>query len=392
MGVGVITSIPHRPFAGQEHIPSWKICRLNVHIFFINKVEVLGIGAYFFQHCYPNAAELNSEIHEQITDILAGWHGPKFVAADFNCDIRKSTIYQTTYQQMGMCDIRVLHDRHCRMPLPPTTEGTTITDTVLVSNWFAERFEFAFVREDTIIPTHAPVHSFFRGGDPRVSKHVWKLPAPFPCNHIDAEHLRFHAENCDALDEQVFNDAILSSTPEELFTLWSEQAENCFAASVKSQHDIDPTNWPFPKLKDRFFGRGKLPERVDVQLTKHIKPARKGDFQPSVETTDIVAKQKVKQVRRIQSLLNRMNHQNTAGTDPFNHQNIQEWGTISTAAGYGRCFLQWLLNQSDLDVINCTLPTSEQIKAVLTRVKADADRSLHAWQGVAAQKGFSKIC
>lgn len=133
MGVGVITSIPHRPFAGQEHIPSWKICRLNVHIFFINKVEVLGIGAYFFQHCYPNAAELNNEIHEQITDILAGWHGPKFVAADFNCDMRKSTIYQTTYQQLGMCDIRVLHDRHCRKPLPPTTEGTTITDTVLVS-------------------------------------------------------------------------------------------------------------------------------------------------------------------------------------------------------------------------------------------------------------------
>ena len=389
MGVGVITSIPHRPFAGQELIPSWKVCRLSVHIFFINKVEVLGIGAYFFQHCYPNAAELNCEIHEQIIDILAGWHGPQFVAADFNCDIRNSTIYQTTYQQLGMCDIRVLHDRHCCKPLPPTTGGTTITDTILVSNWFAERFEYAFVREDTIIPTHAPVHSFFRGRDSRVSKHVWKLPAPFPCNRIDAEHLRFHAENCDVLDKQVFDDALLSSSPEELFTLWSEQAESCFAASVKSQHDIDPLNWPFPKLKDRFFGRGRLPERVEVQPTKHIKPARKGDFQPSVETTDIVAKQKVKQVRRIQSLLNRMNHQIRTGTDPFNHQNIQEWGTICIAAGYGRCFLQWLLNQSDLDVISCTLPTSEQLKAVLTRVKADADRFMRG-KGWQSKKAFQK--
>lgn len=388
-GVGVITSVPHRMFAGQEKLSAWKECRLVVLIFSINNIEVLGIGAYFFHQSYPDAAELNNEIHEQIADLISSWRGPTFVAADFNCDIRQSHWYQTIYHPLGMCDIRALHDRNCTEPLPPTTEGKTITDTILVSNWFAERFHSAFVRSDTIIPTHSPVHAFFQCDNLHFSKFVWALPAPFPCSHIDAEHLRFHAEIQDATDQMIFDEAIHSASPEELFVLWSEQAESCFAASVKSQHDIDPVNWPFPHLKDRFFGRGKLPERVETCPTKHIKPARRGDFQPSIETTDIVAKQKVKQVRRIQSLWNRMNSQAKVGVDTFNNQNIQEWKTICTSVGYGRCFLQWLLHHSDLEVINYVLPTCEQLKAVLTRVKADADRFMRG-KGWQSKKSFEK--
>ena len=389
MGVGMITSIPHRPFAGQEKIPAWKACRLCAYIFYINKVEVLGVGAYFFQQCYHNAVELNSEIHEQILELLSSWQGPTFVAADFNCDIRYSHIYQFAYQQHGMCDIRTLHDRCGRQPLPPTTEGSTITDTILVSNWFAERFHSAFVREDTIIPTHAPVHSFFHCDRLHFDKFVWALPAPFPCSQFDPEHLRFHAETSDSIDQSTFEEALQSGSADDILRVWSEQAEQCFSSSAKTQHDLDPKSWPFPKLKDRFFGRGKLPERVKVKPAGYIKQARHGDFQPSVETIDVVTKQKVKQVRRIQGLWNRVNHQSKVNIDPFNHQNIQEWTAITTAAGYGKCFLQWLLSHSDLEFVNCTFPTGEQLKALLIRVKADADKFMRG-KGWQQKKTFEK--
>lgn len=343
----------------------------------------------FFQHSYHNAAELNNEIHEQVLELLDSWHGPKFVAADFNCDINSSRIYHMAYQQLGMCDIRILNDRAGRTPLPPTTEESTITDTILVSTWFAERFHSAFVRKETIIPTHAPVHSFFRCDQLHFEKYMWSLPTPFPCNKIDPEHLRFHAAISDFDDQTEFDAALENSSADELLCIWSQQVEKCFASSVKTQHDIDPKNWHYPKLKDRFFGRGQPPQRLKVTPANCVKKARQGDFQPSVETTDVVTKQKIKQVRRIQSLWNRVNHQYKSDIDQFNHQNIQEWLAITRAPGYGKCFLQWILHNSDLDFVNCTLPTSEQLKAVLTRVKADADRFMRG-KGWLQKKTFEK--
>ena len=65
-------------------------------------------------------------------------------------------------------------------------------------------------------------------------------------------------------------------------------------------------------------------------------------------------------------------------------------GTLSNAAGYGKCFLQWTLTHSDLEFINCTLPTSDQLKALLIRVKSDADKFMRG-KGWQQKKTFDKL-
>eukprot|EP00438_Fugacium_kawagutii_P029358 Skav203293 [mRNA] locus=scaffold5484:137994:142763:+ [translate_table: standard] len=331
---------------------------------------------YFFQHCYPDAANLNQELHSQVLDLIQQWRGPSFVAADFNCDITLTHTFQGLYAPLGFEDVRNLHNRHADEPLPPTTNGSTNTDTVLVSPWLCRRFISAFVREDSALATHSPVHSYFRVHGVVEPRWDWKLPRNLHCEQLSSEHVDFHAKQTQ--DESRHNIQKLLDSPDtpadDIFLQWSKDCEEIFQRAIASQNQIDPVKWPKAKLPPKYWGRGSQPRLINKPAVTLVKHARHGDYQPNHDTTSLLSKQRVKQTRRIQSLLNRFRYQERQGINIENHQNIQEWDAICSAVGYGNRFSQWILTQTDLNAFPEDFPTGDQLHQIYVYVKADADR------------------
>eukprot|EP00438_Fugacium_kawagutii_P035978 Skav213292 [mRNA] locus=scaffold2480:175207:179580:+ [translate_table: standard] len=192
---------------------------------------------------------------------------------------------------------------------------------------------------------------------------------------LDVEHVKFHAQSMDRELEQDILDMIASEhSCKEVFEMWSWKCEQVFQRALQSQHTVDPQKWPKLRLTAKYWGRGcepRLKQKAPQSLTKK---ARDGDFNPNYDVQSLLAKQRVRQTRRLYSLLQRIKSQEKRGIEVCNTQNASEWQAICDAVGYGFSFVQWLLSNTELPFVELGFPTKEHLEDIHRYVKADADR------------------
>ena len=385
-GVAILSDIPFRIAEQWSHLTAWKASRLIVGFARIAQYDTLVVTIYGFQRNIPDAVSLNGELHSQVLSILDSWRGPSIVLGDFNFDVSDSSIYHNGYQPLGLFDVRILEQRSTNTDIGPTTSQTSVTDSILVSKWFAERFVRAWIQQDSGLATHSPVHATFDLDLPCRDDLVWKLPIPFtslPCR----EQIDVAWSQCSDEFEVRFQEILKQGDPDEIFTTWSTLTERCISNAIEIGKNPDSTATR-PTSK-RQLGRGQIPVLGPIARHQLAKKPRNGDYSPEFEAISVVAKQRVKQTRRLTSLHQRMVFQSKKGVVLHNDQNQQEWTKIFNSRGYGKSFSSWVIDHTDVDHMPFVLPSIDFVLCLQQRVQIDCD-SLCKKQFRARSQQFKK--
>ena len=151
-----------------------------------------------------------------------------------------------------------------------------------------------------------------------------------------------------------------ASQAEELLITWSRIVENSVGKALQIQHVVDPLHFPVPCLPSSYKGRCRPQQRTAIQPKTSVKNDRHQGHQPPSEVFSCKNKQKVRQVRRIKSLLRALkshcNRYDLASRVLPDQQLINEWQAIRSARGYGHRWDHWILAFDLIPYIPCDLP------------------------------------
>ena len=102
-----------------------------------------------------------------------------------------------------------------------------------------------------------------------------------------------------------------------------------------------------------------------------VRKASNGDFNPSCEVVTMASRRKVKQLRRLQSLCQRIQKFEKQGptTIRTHHEIVQEWLVILQCKAFGFDFLSWAQYCCNLPPPSCPFPSHDWIFALCQFVK-----------------------
>lgn len=124
------------------------------------------------------------------------------------------------------------------------------------------------------------------------------------------------------------------------------------------QHVDNPKKFPTKNIPRQATGRAKTKKIVQKPMISWLKPACQGQYTPGATATSILLSQKVRQVRRIQSLTFRIKRLSVLenGFDDQHLQLQQEWKAILKAPGYRPNFPAWCANIPEVGWCPLTMP------------------------------------
>lgn len=200
---------------------------------------------------------------------------------------------------------------------------------------------------------------------PRVSK--WVLPRTFLDGPVDKVH--FDQRIAQGLDDCAVKvrGAIEHQNVGEALADWSAFHEECFAEA--SCH----CDGEHRTLGSKYFGRCQVEAPKAVQLAlPRCKTGRPGDYQPPFAST--LARQLVKQTRRLQRLWHIMAHRD----GPILDDAVALWQAIVRATGFGKSFPRWCI--ANLGWYPLQFPTVEGVSEMYQFVKQYTDEvTRKAW-------------
>ena len=136
-------------------------------------------------------------------------------------------------------------------------------------------------------------------------------------------------------------------------------------------------NQPLTQLPRSYRGRCVKRETTEVKHQNPVRHAVDGSYNPSSISYSARSKQKVKQVRRLQSLYRAMsNHFRNNASPPTYEQFLQwkgEWQCICQARGYGVSWTKWILAFEDVEWVPTSVPSESFVHFVLQITKHDAE-------------------
>ena len=139
------------------------------------------------------------------------------------------------------------------------------------------------------------------------------------------------------------------------------------------QHKNDPEKYPAPMLPKRCYGRMRERKLVKVPLQKPISSACQGQYDPPVETASFKVLHLTKQIRRLQSLRQRVAKLEMfpdLGYVPMDLQ--KEWKAIVNTRSSGN-FRNWCLQQPEIAWFPLHFPSTEFLDLTIPLLKHHTD-------------------
>lgn len=164
-------------------------------------------------------------------------------------------------------------------------------------------------------------------------------------------------------------------TLDEALTKWTKSVENSVDWAIRMQHSENPEKFPTSHLPKQARGRSKKHKIVPKPIFMWTKPACDGQYTPQTTGNSILLTQKVRQVRRLQSLYFRMLKMNHI-ENGFQHQHLQlqqEWKAILKASGYKPDFPSWCADIPEIGWCPFHLPTADFLHLIAQFAKHDCD-------------------
>eukprot|EP00438_Fugacium_kawagutii_P033515 Skav222490 [mRNA] locus=scaffold1835:167452:172077:- [translate_table: standard] len=329
-GTAVAATVPIRSCCNPKH-NEWRTSTRVTHtICQLGSMHIQVVAVYGLQHSAVDAEAFTNSlltmVHEQVQSVPL----PFVIAGDFNIEPQKLPIWEQ-FAHQGCRDLISLHQRLYDRPMPDTCLDATRPDGAIISALLVPYIHGIEVIQEHWFATHSPVIFSIRLPHPQM--YIQKLPMPRPWTEFGLSDQEL------ALAEQSYTRP--HSQPTSL-QQWAENFEALVDHAIRTKHQEDAAFPPFLPKSHR--GRCKPRTPVKQPILSGTKPGRYSDFDPGFEVITISSRKKVKQARRVQSLLRRLK---SCLNKPPSKEHIwedlhREWLTILHSRCFKCTFVQWI--------------------------------------------------
>ena len=340
----------------------------------IGPLIVRFITLYGRPSCQAGSREANQELLQAAYEQVVTTRIPTIIAGDLNAPIESLPAGQSLLVR-GFKEIFHLHQAVHNELLPPTCKGSTRNDTLLLDPVLVPFFDRAWVLDK---------QKLFDARDPLCVR--LKIPRGIPCTlRWDLPHSWSQHEP----DPKLLNDSFLPLVPDikhliessscshslsVAFQDWASSVEDAVHTTLQKQRLLDLVKNPPPGLPKRARGRCQPRKAVLRPAVQCSRPSRQGEFEPDQDATTVLARMKVKQVRRVESLLRVCQSKQRAGTlQPHSPQLTAEWAAIKGAKGYPPVFATWVFRTAHLCTFPVQLPALSWLEDLLAYLRFDCN-------------------
>ena len=337
----------------------WNICNLKI-LFQTRLVHgVFQIGATWIQiitiYCLPSnvngAKDFNNELVQAAVNLSETIPLPVMFVGDFNSDVRDFRIYPYLREQ-GFTSIQDCYREMYGKIMPPTCKDATTPDSAIIHPFLARLLVRVEVDKEKIFDTHDPVILTFRIPSEQIFQNKIRLPETWTKLPITKESL-----------EQVAPIVLGKFETVDTLQKWANVVEETVSTALESDRNKDPTLYTFCSLPKKYCGRCKPRTPKKCPLPNLVKTAWDGHYNPGIESITIKFKQLVRQLRRIQSLHNRIKKMKSF--DIIWHRTIvdvnREWLTIRSFVIDNMSFDCWIDSIPELCPCPYDLPSEDWI-------------------------------
>ena len=362
-GVGVLTKLPTR-LCRNPWPTEWQLCDRLVHV-------ICQIGQSHIQilvlYCKPTSTAKNVDFNQELMNFAVSESEklplPFIIMGDFNMPVNAFHVWDRLFLK-GCRDLCELYRDRYHEKIPPTCTGATNPDNAILSSTCVPLLQRIDVLQDIDLATHKPVSFTLLVPKRGLFKENFVLPKQF----VEL-----------ALDKEDFSQGSTINrhrTPPTSLEDWGKNLEQDIDSFLRSEK-----NEYYPHFLPRGFrGRCQPRKLVKSLIFAPIKKASDGDFEPEFEVISMKTRKQVTQLRRIQSLHQRIRKLEQFG--PKDNQTIpgirQEWSVIVKNTSFGSSFLHWICNQPEVHPPDWPLPTAEWIFDILQIVKFHVQAKLAA--------------
>ena len=372
----VFFSVPARQFRGEVPAVLRESQRFSACFIRLGSFEVLVIALYGFANRHREGKRPNDLLLASIIPLICSTGLPFIVCGDFNEPVLKLPAYRF-FKDMGAVEAFQWYKTKMGKELPPTCAGSTRNDSAFMHPLVAEFLLDMQVVADHNFDPHSPLLIQLNLKQESRSLKKWKLPKSWA--HF-APQKDLIASCYEPIDFGMFfnePDFMTASDVECAFLLWSQRVEKAVGSAIRIRHQRDPENQPRKDLHSSFKGRCNFKQISSAQQHTSVKSDRHGGYTPPNEVFSLQSKQKIRQVRRLKTLLRRYKalplHENSP-TDLANLRDAsREWNCILKASGYGSKWMNWILGFEAIHVLSYNLPDLETLDVATQITLLDCD-------------------
>ena len=384
IGTAVITQLISRNF--RTDIPQilWDTCRLCTAVVRVDQIEILVISVYGFP-AYNKSKEVTKSNDMLLTAAfqIAMCSGlPYIIGGDFNSQPQTLPIYEEI-RRHGAVDAFALSLAKFGVQLDPTCRGATCNDSLIVHPFLAQRVLSLRVVQEHAFEPHRPLiadFDFHVDVPPCLS---WDIPKSWVVLEPQIENIAHFYK--DVRMRSGFSIPECTSPKDGTLALeqWSGLVEASVDRALAFQHRSDPNLHPIASLPSSYRGRCTQRKLKQVFPSKPPKGDLYQNYNPKFEIFSITNRHKVRQVRRIKSLIvafkaAQQKYQDQVFPGNILHQLQSEWFAILRAKGYGSSWQKWILAFEPVTYMSQQIPDLEYlyILSKITEIDCDASCSL----------------
>ena len=345
--------------------------RFSCCIIHIKQRDVLIIAFY----CFPGATRnqnnvrMNDLLLSFVWDVIQNVGLPFIVAGDFNERPDSLPIFNA-FRQIGAIEVHQWYQNKYGCQLPATCREATRNDTAIIHPWIAQFLQHAKVHTDLRSGDHSPLTFDFDFDAPLQHGFTWKLPQCWAQYAPPPQEIAYHFKNLS--QKFVYTPICSSDDVTNSLTTWSARVEESIHLALQHSHRKDPVLHPWNGLPGKFRGRCQKPDCKQDAPPTSVGGDRPGGYNPPCEIFSVLPKLKVRQVRRLTSLLR--NIKACPIDKPHRVADLQlEWDKIRRAQGYGKSWEHWILGFEALPYLPIQLPELDILDTAIAITRIDCD-------------------
>lgn len=332
------------------------------------KIQVHIVTLYGYPNTYPQAKAKTDQLVQEAARLIEAVQLPAVIAGDFNhhldtllsVQVLRSLQYQTTADLYPVLNHEVM---------PPTCRDATCIDQMIFHPHLIHFIHKVQVHPKTSFHDHCPVTVDFDLDITQPTVTQFASPKSWVAYQPDPEKIAA------AFEQRINQEKIFHVQPEEttfsdVLVRWTLTCENAIGDALKQQHAANPDLYPQPNLPAACRGRMQPPKQTKFRAKFAIKAACSGQYTPQIEVANHKILQRVKQIRRLESLLQRilkLPQHHPAPKDLY-----LEWHAIKRAKGF-KSFPHWCAQIPELPQFPLHFPTAEYLQLLIPLLRHHTD-------------------
>ena len=352
VGTSIHSKFPLRAVRLPSDLTLDQQSRLTAATVQVGDLQIMVIAAYGFVSSQPQARRRTADLLQIIAKLQDSSPLPCMIFADFNHDLATLEPWHFLREQ-GYQSTSMLYESLTGAAMPPTFEDSTCHDQVLVSPLLCSLISRVHVRPPGDFHGHKPVQCCLTIPHNLPKRIIWRVPKPLHALRPDADILaQQYATHRVDFDQPVEDD-------QDMFHTWSTKVEQAVNSTLKVMHLADPMKQPFAELPRTHAGRCHRQPQKRQSWHKIMPTAWAGQYDTSQNCVSHSLRSKIRQLRRVQSLIFRvrkMERMPTAQTASTARDLELEWMAIVRAKGFQPTFAHWLTSIPEIQFVPAYTP------------------------------------